>query len=84
MDYTPVTFSNKRFPHITTYGHELALSVVFESGWQHFADSRRRIAICHPRREHFFGRFRRRGMDQTWRGSLRPNGGLVLRIVPKE
>jgi hypothetical protein len=37
MDYTPVTFSarSKR----TTDGHELALSVVFESGWQHFADS---------------------------------------------
>src|SRR6185436_7587521 len=26
-------------PHLTTYGHELALSVVFESGLQHFADS---------------------------------------------
>ena len=24
------------------------------------------------------------GRDQTWRGSLRPYGGLVLRIVPKE
>jgi len=38
MDYTPVTFSNTRYPHITSYAHELALSVVFESGWQHFAD----------------------------------------------
>jgi len=38
MDYTPVTFSNSQHPHITSYGHELALSVVFESGWQHFAD----------------------------------------------
>lgn len=38
MDYTPVTFSNSQHPHITTYGHELALSVVFESGFQHFAD----------------------------------------------
>jgi hypothetical protein len=37
MDYTPVTFSNQRYPHITTFGHELALSVVFESGIQHFA-----------------------------------------------
>jgi hypothetical protein len=37
MDYTPVTFSaaNRR----TTDAHELALSVVFESGLQHFADS---------------------------------------------
>jgi hypothetical protein len=39
MDYTPVTFSNTQHPHITSYCHELALSVVFESGLQHFADS---------------------------------------------
>ncbi len=38
MDYTPVTFTNSQHPHITSYGHELALSVVFESGIQHFAD----------------------------------------------
>jgi alpha-glucosidase len=38
MDYTPVTFTNSQFPHVTSYGHELALSVVFESGLQHFAD----------------------------------------------
>jgi len=38
MDYTPVTFTNSQFPHITSYGHELALAVLFESGLQHFAD----------------------------------------------
>jgi hypothetical protein len=38
MDYTPVTFSDSQHPHITSYAHELALSVVFESGFQHFAD----------------------------------------------
>lgn len=38
MDYTPVTFTNSQHPHITSYAHELALSVVFESGFQHFAD----------------------------------------------
>ncbi len=38
MDYTPVTLSDKQFPHQTTNAHELALSVVFESGLQHFAD----------------------------------------------
>lgn len=38
MDYTPVTFTNSQFPHTTSYGHELALSVLFESGFQHFAD----------------------------------------------
>ena len=25
MDYTPVTFTNSQYPHITSYGHELAL-----------------------------------------------------------
>jgi alpha-glucosidase len=39
MDYTPVTFTNKREAiRQTTFGHELALSVVFESGQFHFAD----------------------------------------------
>ena len=32
MDYTPVTFSDAKYPHQTTNAHELALSVVFESG----------------------------------------------------
>jgi hypothetical protein len=38
MDYTPVGFSDNRYPHRTTAAHELALSVLFESGWIHFAD----------------------------------------------
>ena len=38
MDYTPVTFTNSQYAHITSYGHELALSVVFESAMQHMAD----------------------------------------------
>ena len=39
MDYTPVTFSSYECcPHITTNAHELALSVLFESGLLHFAD----------------------------------------------
>lgn len=38
MDYTPTTFTNSQFPHITSYGHELALSVLFESALQHMAD----------------------------------------------
>lgn len=38
MDYTPVTFSHSKHPRRTTWGHELALSVVFESGLQHFGD----------------------------------------------
>lgn len=38
MDYTPVTYSESTYPHKTTYAHETALSIVFESGIQHFAD----------------------------------------------
>ena len=38
MDYTPCTFSDSQYPHITTHGHELALTVLFESGLQHLAD----------------------------------------------
>lgn len=43
MDYTPVTFSDyvPENKHITTNAHELALSVIFESGVQHFADRAR-------------------------------------------
>jgi alpha-glucosidase len=39
MDYTPVTFSDNQYRHRTTAAHELALSVVFESGILHLADS---------------------------------------------
>lgn len=39
MDYTPVTFSDNKFPHITTNAHELALGVVFETGILHLADA---------------------------------------------
>ncbi len=38
MDYTPCTFSDSQHPHITTNAHELALTVLFESGLQHLAD----------------------------------------------
>lgn len=38
MDYTPVAFTEHNNPHITTSGHELALAVLFESSWLHFAD----------------------------------------------
>ena len=39
MDYTPVNFSDEYTPHITTYAHEAALGVLFESGLQHLSDS---------------------------------------------
>lgn len=38
MDFTPVTFTNHANAHVTTYGHELALSIVFESAGIHLAD----------------------------------------------
>lgn len=38
MDYTPVAFTDSQHPHTTSYAHELALSVVFESGITHMAD----------------------------------------------
>lgn len=38
MDYTPCAFSDSQHPHITTNAHELALTVLYESGIQHIAD----------------------------------------------
>lgn len=38
MDYTPGTFSDTQYPHITTHAHELALPILFESGLQHMPD----------------------------------------------
>lgn len=38
MDYTPGTFTDSQHPHITTYAHELALPVIFESALQHMPD----------------------------------------------
>lgn len=39
MDYTPVTFTiREENPRKTTYAHELALPVIFESGWVAMAD----------------------------------------------
>jgi hypothetical protein len=38
MDYTPGTFSDSQHPHITSHGHELALTILFESALQHMPD----------------------------------------------
>lgn len=38
MDYTPGTFSDSQHKHLTTHAHELALTVLFESGIQHMPD----------------------------------------------
>ena len=39
MDYTPVVLSSMKYPHLTTYGHELALTLLHNSGIVHFADN---------------------------------------------
>ena len=38
VDMTPVMLKDNVYPHITSYAHELAQCIVFESGWVHFAD----------------------------------------------
>ena len=48
MDYTPCAFSDSQHPHITTHAHELALTVLFESGLQHLADRPQSI-LAQPR-----------------------------------
>ena len=56
MDYTPVTFSD--YPccaHATTNAHELALSVIFESGILHFADNANSYKSQDPRTREFLG-----------------------------
>ena len=55
MDYTPCAFSNSQYPHLTTNAHELALTVLFESGLQHLAD-RPESFLAQPREvQAFFG-----------------------------
>lgn len=61
MDFTPVTFTNAANPHLTTFGHELALSVVFESGIQHFADRVEGYAALPPGPRTFL-----MGVPTTW------------------
>jgi hypothetical protein len=39
MDYTPLGLTNFKFPHNTTYAHELALTLIFNTGIIHFADN---------------------------------------------
>lgn len=39
MDYLPAALGDAKYPHQTTNAHELALTVVFESGIVHFPDA---------------------------------------------
>ncbi|MBC7913597.1 MAG: glycoside hydrolase family 97 catalytic domain-containing protein [Pyrinomonadaceae bacterium] len=38
MDYTPMTLTDLKYPHLTSFAHELALTLVFNSGILHFGD----------------------------------------------
>lgn len=38
-DFTPATFSNQRYPAKTTAAHEMALTIVYETGLLHLADT---------------------------------------------
>jgi hypothetical protein len=38
-DYTVAAFSNQKFPHKTTSAHELAVTMIYESGIVHMADT---------------------------------------------
>ena len=56
MDYTPCAFSDSQHPHITSNAHELALTVLYESGLQHLAD-RPESFLTQPREvQDFFGK----------------------------
>ena len=55
MDYTPCAFSDSQHPHITTHAHELALTVLFESGLQHLADRPESLLAQPDEVKRFFG-----------------------------
>jgi len=67
MDYTPVAFSvkNPDAPHLTTYAHELALTVVFESGILHIADKPEAI-LAQPTQVQTFLKTVPVVWDNTW------------------
>lgn len=39
MDYTPVVLSESTYQHLTSFAHEIATTIVFESGVTHIAES---------------------------------------------
>jgi hypothetical protein len=61
MDYTPCTFSDSQHPHITTFAHELALTVVFESALQNLADKPSSYLSQPLEVQHFFST-----LPSTW------------------
>ncbi len=69
MDYTPVMFRDNVYPHITTYAHELALAVVFECGWIHFADAVKPYLTLPPEPKRFL-----KEVPAAWDDTLCPAG----------
>lgn len=69
MDYTPCAFSDSQHPHITTHAHELALTVLFESGIQHLADRPESIMAQPEEVRRFFT-----SLPTTWDDTLLLDG----------
>jgi alpha-glucosidase len=77
MDFTPVTFSDAQYPHVTTNAHELALSIIFETPIQHFADSVESYRSQPPEVKHFLAQVPT-AWDETRVLSGEPGGQLVI------
>jgi hypothetical protein len=77
MDYTPCTFSDSQHPHITTHGHELALTVLFESALQHLAD-RPESYLAQPREVQQFLSHLPTAWDETRLVSGYPGESVVM------
>lgn len=81
MDYTPVTFSADN--RTTSDGHELGLSVVYESGIQHFADSIESYRK-HPVAEKFLAGVPAAWDETQYLGGEPGEGQLIARRHGKE
>ena len=77
MDYTPCAFSDSQHPHITSHAHELALTVLFESGLQHLAD-RPESFLAQPKAVQDFLSTLPAAWDETRFVSGYPGEGVVL------
>lgn len=61
VDYTPGGFSDHRYPHLTTFGFELALPVILESGIMHYMDTHEKTETLPPQVVTFL-----RDLPVTW------------------
>jgi len=60
-DFTPATFSNQRYARKTTAAHEMALTVVYETGLLHLADTPESYLSLPPEAIEWF-----RNVPVTW------------------